>query len=840
MAGHLYFANPPSTPQRPKGSILVNHPTWLRTYVRWSLCALACAVSLGVALVSISKLLITLGFIAMVVSDLLFLSRSNPTSAFVMASGHTPLGRVRELWGNWTRVIKGVNLSFKHLRTPSAVLLALTWMALSLAWTQALPIEWPMALTRHSRLLFIPMILYCIRSKEDVLMIVRAMVLTQLAIVLYSYLLWLGVPMLHSNPLYPKDFGVVINGHLEQPIMSTLMVVLAWSFKAQLWPKTSPKLIDAICALGAFNVFFIMTGRTGFIAMLLAITLAIDQEISRRYPKYRIGVWVLPLVMACALGLLSERFNHKVIEAYHDITLYSQGNDATSQGYRLDYWKQSLKAIAESPWVGHGVGSWRQEYLVYGGNEPNPPSNPHQQFLLWSVEAGVIGLALFLNFLFSLYKDAQRLEGPSRQAMLSSLGIVLMVSMFNCPFYGAGIGEFFILIFASMLASIPSPHSNPLDLNALRERPTALSWIERLGLRVVTQPLSVKVLGNEQDYAQSEGLRKLGWRQLRKICYLQLHRQSHLEHHQAQPQWTRGLWIYQRTPQIGDSLMDLAPRDLFKSKGMVMDLMIPEHLMELFSGDTCFERIYSTPLPPNEVNYDFILVQSIHHRSLYKKIKHFPHLPWMCIQGNYDVPNFARSRFVTQRLCDLFSWPLSELEFERHAQQKLCPPKSPWRAPSEHAYPLTIAIGGMDPSRIYFQWLEVLSLLQKNGHQRCLLIGAGEYAQRSSEIMVEALKHVMDIQSLVNQVSLHECQQVLSQTQLLITADGGLMHLGVASGTQRIVSLFTKSIWPSYRLANPYLKDAIQSPSDMINDIHPQWIVDKVLDKVLDKIGPAF
>jgi heptosyltransferase-2 len=535
--------------------------------------------------------------------------------------------------------------------------------------------------------------------------------------------------------------------------------------------------------------------------------------------------------MACTLGLLSERFSNKVIEAVHDITLYSQGNDATSQGYRLDYWKQSLKAISDSPMVGHGVGSWRQKYISYGGNEPNAPSNPHQQFLLWTVEAGLIGLALLVRFFWALLKDAQSLDGSAKDAMLSALGIVLMVSLFNCPFYGAGIGEFFILIFASMAALSAGQGILRKDLKQLRAHPEQLPWIERLGLSVVTQPLSVMVGGNEREYAQSEGLSKLGWRQLRKICYLHLHRQAHLQQSTAHPEWKRGLWIYQRTPQIGDSLMDLAPRDLFKLKGIEMDLMIAEPLMPLFDGDNNFRKVYSTPSPGVDTSYDFVVIQSIHHRSLYKKIKYFPQLPWVCIQGNYDVPNFARSRFATQRLCDLFSWSLTELEFSRHAKQKLNLPSSVMEGLEAPLYPLTITLGGMDPSRIYFQWQEVISQLQRKGFKRCLLIGSGEQAQQTSDAIVNAFSSVMTIESVVNKVSLQECQSLIARTQLLITADGGLMHLGVATGCQRIISLFTKSILPSYRLSEEYLSDAIQSASDAINDIEPEWVVAKVMQK---------
>ncbi len=801
-----------------KATISFNASSWVSTYMRWSLCALGFSVSFGVALVSISKLLIVLGFVLYVRRDWHAFSQS------VQDPAQWTQHRCKLLKRGW----QALKLHFKNLETPWMVLLCVLWMGLSLLWTQAGDSEWPRALVRHSRILFIPLILYCIRSKEDVLWILRAMVLGQLTIVVGSYFLWLGLPLPFSNPLYPKDFGVVINGHLEQPIMTTLMVVMVWSFRQTLWPKLRIEVFYLICALGAFNVFFIMTGRTGFIAMLLAITFGLYQHLKVRYNKHMAWVWLLPIIMALALSLLSSRFNQKVLEAFNDIVLYAQGNDATSQGYRLDYWRQSIKSIPESAWVGHGVGSWRHEYLVHGGNEPNAPTNPHQQFLLWTVEAGLIGLALIIGFYRALHKDAKRLEGAAKDVMLNCFVIVLMVSLFNCPFYGAGIGEFFILIFASMLAlASPKVAANSSIPSAFLNA-EQLTWIERLGQRVITQPLSKRVLGNEDNYAKTEGLTKLGWRQLRKNCYLWLHRQSPLLRQEADPQWVRGLWIYQRTTQIGDSLMDLAPRGLFKLNGIEMDLMTPEHLVELFAADPYFKRIFSTPTKQDTQPYDFVVVQSIHHRSLYKKIKYFKHLPWVCIQGDYDVPDFARSQFATQRLCDLFKWTLSEEAFHQHARQKLFPATATHQSPSSEKYPLIIVLGGKDPSRIYLQWPALLRELQMQGFERCLLLGTGEQAQITSDAICKTFGQDIRIQSLVNAISLQQCQTILSQTELLITADGGLMHLGVASGCQRIIALFTKGILPEYRLPMPQLMDAIQSQTDEINGIAYLDIVKKI------------
>ncbi len=837
----------------------------VRTFCRLSLCALAISVSLGVALVSLSKALLLLAFVALLVQSI-WLTQGRGAHPSTDQSRSKP-----------ARLARPIPV---HFETHWAIYAALGWMALSVLWTEAPTPTWTTALLRHARFLVLPLGMFCLNERADVMAVLRALVLAQLVIVVLSCLLWLGVDVPLHNPVYPMNFGLVINGHLEQPIMSTLMLVVLWHFKEELFPGVSAVWIYLACAMTVGNVLFVMTGRTGFIAMIVAVTLILVKH-SPSALKHKI-TWVLitPVVLSMTLGWVSPRFYARITEGVHDVELYTQGFDATSQGYRLDYWHQSIKSLAEAPLMGHGVGSWRQEYIRFGGDEPNPPSNPHEQFLLWWVEAGVVGL-IFMGLIFvAMWRDARRLEEPAQSAMQATWAITLMVSLFNCPFYGAGMGEFFLIIFACLLA-LGKPgmkthrvlghptlnHSGPAhsDFKEALGLPKAMftlatsspSWIERLGLMVVTQPLSKPVPGNERNYQQSEGLRKLGYRQLRKLVYLQLHSQRHLMCERAQAEWKKGLWIYERTAQIGDCLMDLAPRSLLKKHGLEMDLLTLPHLAQLFEFDPCFGHVLTDARAAKLNRYDFVVVQSVHHRALIKKITYFRDLPWLCIQGFYDVPDFSRMRWSTQRLMDWFDRPgdassvEDALSFEAHARQKLwLPPAVPSlqtqtqtqiqiqiqiqkAAYTTAAHPaptheLVLALGGVDPVRTYHRWPELLVLLSGLGFTSCSLIGKGEVALKSAKDIEDLNQDWMRIDNQINRTTLIECAQILARTKLLITADGGMMHLAISSGTGHIISLFTQGIDPEYRLPKDLIGQALQSVDQDLNRITPGEIVNKI------------
>lgn len=349
------------------------------------------------------------------------------------------------------------------------------------------------------------------------------------------------------------------------------------------------------------------------------------------------------------------------------------------------------------------------------------------------------------------------------------------------------------------------------------------AWIKQQGLGIVTQPLAEQVDGTEEDYIRTEGLMKLGLRIIRRKLMLRRKGQSRTLRMSADPTWRKGLWIYQRTPQIGDALMDLACRSFFKECNCSVDLLTSANIEVLLQNDPWFNDVTADVNTLLHRNYDFVVIQSIHHRSLKDKIKYFKHKPWVCMQGFYDVPDFARAQWGAQRLADL--WFKSEVaDLSWHATQKL------FLDPTARVrdIPLTLVLGGKDRSRTYSNWTGVLEGLAKNGVSSVTLIGTGEQAESSAHDILQ-LALGIEVSNLVNQLKLQQCLQVLARTKLLVVADGGAMHMGVAVKVPQIVSLFIKTIPPELRLPSYYQPNAITSHTGAVGDIEAQQIVDKAL-----------
>lgn len=388
----------------------------LPSFAVFSVSFLAFSVSLGVAMVSIAKLLLLIA-----------------------------------VFGQLTKDLK--NRSFPSLKSwPQLtwwMLAAMAWMSLSALWTEASTSEALAGWGRHSRILWFVAVFYVLRTPALALLTLKWFVAGMVVMLLSSWALVAGLPVPWASAKELPSLGIVHGSTLEQPVLLTLLAVVLW-FMRDHWPQGYWRYVPiGILLLTVLNVFFVMTGRSGFLVMLLFLTMAVWWQLPK---KWRWLVVALPFALGALMMLISPRFQTKTTEVIRDISVYRQGSIDASQAQRLDYWHRSLLAIKETPLLGHGVGSWRMNYHRLGGMQVDAPSNPHQQYLLWAVESGAVGLLLFLGILVFQLKAAYALPRNARQTLLSVTAIAAVMGLMNCPYFGAGMGECLVYLAASLLA----------------------------------------------------------------------------------------------------------------------------------------------------------------------------------------------------------------------------------------------------------------------------------------------------------------------------------------------------------------------------------------------------
>lgn len=392
--------------------------SWEHRWQQFSLlavCFLAVAVSMGVALVSLAKVLVLIALLGQLVID--SKNKTWPTQ--------------RE----WPRATY-------------FILLAFAWMAITWIWSEAPLADAKSNLSKHSRLLWFIAIYYVIRDQLQAQHVLKWHAGGLTFLLVGSWLLWLGVPVPWATANAPSELGIVSASTLEQPVFLTMLMAYLCLFKTQ-WPQDRWRwVIPVVMFLTVTNVFFIMTGRTGFLVMFLLLGFCLFWYLPKRW---KWTFWLLPIIFGTLLFAISPRFQSRSTEVVGDIQSYQQGRVETSQAQRLDYWHRSLLAIQEKPIWGHGVGSWTLNYHRLGGMQVDAPSNPHQEYLLWAVESGAIGLMLFLGIYFTLFQGASSLPSEPKRFMWITLLMAAGMSLANCPLFGAAMGECFMLMWACLL-----------------------------------------------------------------------------------------------------------------------------------------------------------------------------------------------------------------------------------------------------------------------------------------------------------------------------------------------------------------------------------------------------
>jgi O-antigen ligase len=382
-------------------------------YSLFSLCALAFCVNLGTAMVSLSKLLVLIALLGQMFLD------------------------GRKIF-NWQALVSS--------KVKVAIVLAVGWMLFSMTWSEAPSVDQWKYFYGHSRLLWFFAFAYLLRNQERAMTALTWLVLGQLLVVVLSWLMWLGLPIPGTKA--PLEKGIPFTSTLEQPVMSTVALVLLWGFRDHwqaLWGK---RVVFGLMAMVVINIGFVMTGRTGYLVLLTFLGI----ELLRRLPlKYAWLAFVLPVLFAATLYEVSPRFADRVTQIKTNSLAYQGRDVSTSEGQRIDMWYRAALGIEKKPLLGYGVGSYPQVYRAEGGLIQDVVSAPEQQYLLWWVDAGLVGVVFLLSFFAALLYEARGLATQASETLVTTTAIAFVMGLMNCPMFGVGTGEFFLLIMAALL-----------------------------------------------------------------------------------------------------------------------------------------------------------------------------------------------------------------------------------------------------------------------------------------------------------------------------------------------------------------------------------------------------
>ncbi|CFR05334.1 O-antigen ligase family protein [Yersinia kristensenii] len=360
-----------------------------------------------------------------------------PTSNFIMNLSMV-LALICLLLSRDTRYVK-VLVKNPLIWLPAIMFLLL---AVSLLWQHNL--YGKVMVGKYSKLLYIlPLAMFFILSRSLARYFAKGFLLANAVILAAS--LWVGVlhmPLGHIDPLNPTVFKLQITHNFFMALAAVIWLSLA--FRSHGFKRGCYALL--VC-LAVYNIVFMVQGRTGYVALVAAFGVWGLLSLSTRQ---RLGMVVGALIVAAIVLVVPnravERLHQGVTEVQTCLSVTHEGDQKScdsSMGMRTSFMLESVRLIESAPILGHGAGGF---WLSLAPNQYS--INPHNEYLMQTVQSGIVGLALFLGWMWCYFRSAWRLPTHIRNVLVALLSAYLACHLFNSFLLDSSEGHLFIILTA--------------------------------------------------------------------------------------------------------------------------------------------------------------------------------------------------------------------------------------------------------------------------------------------------------------------------------------------------------------------------------------------------------
>ena len=262
--------------------------------------------------------------------------------------------------------------------------------------------------------------------------------------------IWLQLPWSKTQNLGWGVDHTVIGDYITQNIMMSFFVVLAlWYGKNA--PRLSLRLLAAAVALlAAVAITQLSLGRTGYVLLVLGVSSFVFFAL-KGYQR-----WLALLTIVVAAGgayavsqTAQDRVHLAISEARN-----SESMEITSIGGRINFWKHTWELVQQRPLTGWGTGSYHDEWcrhVTTPGWCDFGDRHPHNQYLLFWMENGLLGVLLFVGILVATAHSTWR-DDRWRPVVLSFLVILAANSLINVSLWSSRESHFFTMMLSLLAA----------------------------------------------------------------------------------------------------------------------------------------------------------------------------------------------------------------------------------------------------------------------------------------------------------------------------------------------------------------------------------------------------
>ncbi len=275
---------------------------------------------------------------------------------------------------------------------PGALPVALVVLAIAgLAWGEASATERLRGVEPFLRLLMIPVLFAQFRRSERGLWIGAAFLASATA------LLALAWAMVAFGLQFGHGPGVPVKDYVSQSGVFTLCIFALFDIALDQWAARRHALAAACVVLAllfAAHMFYVTTSRT----MLVDIPVLFVLLGLRRLTWKGFAVLVvIGAVAAAAVWASSSYVRLRITSVFTEVATTRTTGTETSAGDRLAFWTDSLRALRETPILGHGTGTISAVFRRQADSSATATgTNPHNQILAIAIQLGAVGALLLI------------------------------------------------------------------------------------------------------------------------------------------------------------------------------------------------------------------------------------------------------------------------------------------------------------------------------------------------------------------------------------------------------------------------------------------------------------
>lgn len=353
--------------------------------------------------------------------------------------------------------------SLKNQPAGIAWLALISWTALSISWSEGTLESIRYGMGIQWKLIFIPLAITLINSPLWLRRCWQGFAAGMFVLLVHVYLL-IFTPLPWVTSSTPS---AVFFNPLPQAI--GLSIFAAWCLNQILENHKNhvrQAILAAVLIAAGYAVFQVSIQRLGYISLIGGCAVVVAFRLPRRA---RAAGLIILMVLGMGIAMLSPQIRGRIDLAVQEVQAYHYENTYSSLGARLHMWYISTHSIRRAPWLGHGVGS----YPAIAKRSFNDAKmceqacgHPHNQYLFYTLELGVVGLFMFLGAIFlTLPKRKKWISSGDSSVSMAVLLIFVATGFADSTLWYRGYLYLFIVVLslAAIQASLPDDTGTEVD-----------------------------------------------------------------------------------------------------------------------------------------------------------------------------------------------------------------------------------------------------------------------------------------------------------------------------------------------------------------------------------------